>query len=760
MLKTIALLLVTCALAALVVSGQAPPAAPAPPAAQAPPPAPAPAAQPQGTPVAVRLNFAGASLTEVIDMLAKELKLNYVLDASIVKGGSVTINTYGEVRDMDLRQLLETVLRMNNLAMVQVGNLWRIGPAATISHQPVEPMTQSDPSKFSDDEHLVLNLVFLHYMTATEMQKILIPFAGESAQITPYEPANLLIILDNSRNMKRTLELINMFDSDSFAGQRVRAYEVKNGRPSDIKKELDDVFKAYALSTTAKGSGAVQFVALDRVNMILAVAPNPGVFTEVDTWLAKLDIPARVTAGSVDNHLYKLKYQRAEVLGAVVASLYGIPISNPFGNMGGGGLYGGMPGSSSFGGAGMGLGGGGGGGGGLGGGFGGGGGGGAFGGSAFGGSAYGGSQYGGAQQYGGAYNNQYANTQPQTPQANPFNQSAIANAAGAGTATAADQTGTYLGAAGAAPVVLRPRIVPNPFDNTLLIQSTPDQWEQISHLLEQIDVSPRQVLIEAKIYEVDLSGALAAGVEAFLQNKGATNTAGLTQNLLTGSSSAALSLTAGAMVGQARQLLGELNANELVSKVKVLSSPSVIATDSIPAFITVGSSVPTLSSQAVNPGITTSGNSLFTNTISNVSTGTGLNILARVNPSGVVTMVIDQSVTAPQPSSASSSGSTINSPSFSQREVSTQVTVDDGDMIAIGGIINDNKTDIIQGIPFLDRIPYLGFLFGQKNTTSNRTELIVFLTPHVIYDTHHISDATQELKDQMKGLRQIIKQNP
>lgn len=747
-LTPIALLLILCALAAIAVFAQAPPAGQAPAApAQAPPAAPAPAAQSQGTPVAVRLNFAGASLTEVIDMLAKELKLNYALDASIVKGGTVTINTYGEVRDLDLRQLLETVLRMNNLAMVQVGNIWRIVPAATVAHQPIEPVTQSDASKFPDDEHLVLNLVFLHYMTAAEMQKILTPFAGESAQITPYEPANLLIILDNSRNMKRTLELINMFDSDTFAGQRVRAYEVKNGRPTDIKKELDDVFKAYALSTAAKGAGAVQFVALDRVNMILAVAPNPGVFSQVDTWLAKLDIPAKVTAGSVDNHLYKLKYQRAEVLGAVIASLYGIPISNPFGNMGQGGLYGGMTGQSAFGGAGMGLGGGGGGG---------------FGGmnntqlgSAFGGSAFGGSSYGGAQQYGGAYTNQYAAAQPQTPQANPFTQSAAANAAAGTTAAAADQTGTYLGA-GAAPAVVRPRIVPNPFDNTLLIQSTPDQWEQISKLLEQIDVSPRQVLIDAKIYEVDLTGALSAGVEAYLQAKGGTNAGGLTQKLLTGSSNAALSLSAGAMVGQARELFAALSANELVTKVKVLSSPSIIATDSIPAFITVGSSVPTLSSQAINPGVTSGGNSVFTNTVSNVSTGTGLNILARVNPSGVVTMVIDQSVTAPQPNSSSG----IDSPSFSQREVSTQVTVDDGDMIAIGGIINDNHTDTITGIPFLDRLPYLGFLFGQKNTTTSRTELIVFLTPHVIYDTHHISDATEELKEQMKGLKTLIKQNP
>ena len=81
-------------------------------------------------------------------------------------------------------------------------------------------------------------------------------------------------------------------------------------------------------------------------------------------------------------------------------------------------------------------------------------------------------------------------------------------------------------------------------------------------------------------------------------------------------------------------------------------------------------------------------------------------------------------------------------------------------MIAIGGIINDNNTDTHPGnsVPRPDSVP--GFPVRSKNEPHDRTELIVFLTPHVIYDTHRISDATQELKDQMKGLKQIIKHNP
>jgi len=208
-------------------------------------------------------------------------------------------------------------------------------------------------------------------------------------------------------------------------------------------------------------------------------------------------------------------------------------------------------------------------------------------------------------------------------------------------------------------------------------------------------------------------------------------------------------------VGHSRQLLAMLNLSETRTHTKLLSAPSVIATDSIPASITVGDSVPTLSSQAVNPGITTSGNSLFTQTISNTSTGIGLNILARINASGIVTMVIDQNVTAPEANP--SIGTSINSPSFSQRNVSTQVTVQDGDTIAIGGIIDSSVTDAVSGIPYLDRLPYVGFLFGTKSTMTQRKELIIFLTPRVIYDTNQISDASQELKDRMKDLRKLIR---
>src|ERR1035438_3288862 len=236
------------------------------------------ATQPQNAPAtnAPRLTDSGAfimpnaSLTEMIDLLAKRLKINYILDP-LVKG-TVSIFTYGEIKPVDYMPLLETILRVNGDAMVKVGETYRIVPVNRINQLPLSPMVNIDPKTLPDDERMVMNLMFLKYATAAEIQNLVKPFLGEGAFASVYEPANLLLIEDNARSMKRTMELIALFDSDQFAGQRVRLFEVENSRPSDLQHELDQIFKAYALSD--KAAGSVKFIPVDRINTIIAVAPN------------------------------------------------------------------------------------------------------------------------------------------------------------------------------------------------------------------------------------------------------------------------------------------------------------------------------------------------------------------------------------------------------------------------------------------------------------------------------------------------------
>jgi len=89
--------------------------------------------------------------------------------------------------------------------------------------------------------------------------------------------------------------------------------------------------------------------------------------------------------------------------------------------------------------------------------------------------------------------------------------------------------------------------------------------------------------------------------------------------------------------------------------------------------------------------------------------------------------------------------------------VKTQVTVQDGDTISIGGIIQESDGATSSGIPFLHRLPVIGAAFGNKSTSHSRTELIVFLTPHVIYDTNQIAEATEELKAKLKRVGKLMK---
>jgi len=326
----------------------------------------------------------------------------------------------------------------------------------------------------------------------------------------------------------------------------------------------------------------------------------------------------------------------------------------------------------------------------------------------------------------------------------------------AGAAGGAGLTGQYLGNQaypGSNGDARAPRIIPNPFDNTLLIQATRAEYEGIQKLLRDIDVPPRQVLIEAKIYEVTLGGSLSSGVAAYLQSRADAVPKGLTRELTASFSQASLGLTAGALVGQSKQLLAAMSLSEIASNARVISAPSIIATDSVAASINVGTQVPTLSSQALT-GFQSSGSSVFANNVQNRDSGVTLNVMARINQSGIVTLLINQEVSAPI---APDPGAGIQSPSFSKRTVQTQVTVQDGDTVAIAGIINENTGSSSAGIPFLNRLPVVGAAFGSRAYKRDRTELIIFMTPRVIYDMNGISEATDELKGRLRKLNRYIK---
>jgi general secretion pathway protein D len=696
---------------------------------QAPPPA-APAPQaPAGA--GFSLNLTGATLQDVIDILARQLKINYILDPSV--RGTVTINTYGELQAPDVMPLLETILRMNGFTAVQVGNLYRIVPSKEAVRLPIPPL--ADQTKIPEDERMTLNLIPLRYVTAADIAKVISPFLGEGAIMTVLEAGNLLLIQDNARSMRRTMDLLALFDNDTFAKQRVRLFEIKNSQASQLAKELDSIFAAYAFSDK---NSAIRFLPVERISALLVVSPNPNVFDEVKDWIDKLDKP--VTVGGIQNFVYKVQYGWADQLASTLLTLYGVPNYSGWGG-GFGGAYGGM--ETMYGGFPIGQ----------------------YPGGGFGGGAGGRGPggrpgmggYGGMMGGGGFIQVPLA----QAPPPVPGGTTAPAAAAAPG-AAATDRTGTYLGtqfvptnqATGIGGSVVR--IVPDIINNLLIVQATQQEWEVIRKTLGQLDIAPRQVLIDAQIYEVTLTDAFSSGVRAYLRQRGQTAGVGgalATRKLVGGFADGAFGLSIGHLIGETRELVAFLDAQKTYGRTRVVSAPSVIATDNLPASINVGSEIPILTSQGVVPGAQAGGTSLFTNTIANRNTGVILNITARVSASGIVTMLINQEVSSPQ---AAASGG-IQSPSIQKRAVNTQVTVEDGSTIAIGGIMQENDLYTANRLPVLGKIPILGAAFGSTSISKNKVELIILLTPRVIYDENEIKDASEDLKNRLRGLRKMMK---
>ena len=294
------------------------------------------------------------------------------------------------------------------------------------------------------------------------------------------------------------------------------------------------------------------------------------------------------------------------------------------------------------------------------------------------------------------------------------------------------------------------RIVPDPINNFLVIQATAQEYEQIRQTLRELDVVPRQVMIEARVYEVDLTGALSAGVSAFLQQRSDAERKPLAQQLLP----ALVGGSVGTLVGKTRELMFFLQAAEQRTQARVISAPSILASDNMPANLVVGTQIPVLTSQAIVGGAQVGGTNLFTNTVQNVDTGVLLSITPRINSSGLVNLQIQQEVSAPLPPAAGG----IQSPSIQKRSVSTQLVVQDGETIALGGIIQETRTVSKNRIPLLGDIPYLGALFGNTSLSNQRTELIILLTPTVIRDTSEAQSATAELRNKLQGLRKLMEE--
>ncbi|MDE2385449.1 MAG: type II secretion system secretin GspD [Alphaproteobacteria bacterium] len=282
------------------------------------------------------------------------------------------------------------------------------------------------------------------------------------------------------------------------------------------------------------------------------------------------------------------------------------------------------------------------------------------------------------------------------------------------------------------------RVVADDANNALLVYCSDQQFDRIQNVLAQIDSVPNQVLLEAVIAEVSLDDDLKFGVRWFLGNNSSGGG---------GFSDAANGAASPVFPGfsyflKANDIAFSLNALSSVTNVKVLSAPSMVVLDNKKATLQVGDQVPVVTQTA--QGVGAAGAPIVSN-VELKDTGVILNITPRVNDSGVVTLDIEQQVSTVVKTTTSG----IDSPTIRQRKMTTSVVVNNGEALALGGLIQDRENVTKSKVPVLGDVPLLGAAFRNKQDTLSRTELIMFVRPRVIRSMTEARQVTAEFRRQL-----------
>jgi len=323
--------------------------------------------------------------------------------------------------------------------------------------------------------------------------------------------------------------------------------------------------------------------------------------------------------------------------------------------------------------------------------------------------------------------------------------------------------GDGVAAAGAANVI----VVADKDTNTLIIQTSSWFYPTVEAMIRKLDAMPRQVLIEVLIAEITLDDTNQFGIQWALRGQGPVtafgethNLTSSTQNIFPPAGSSGL-VTAGSglsfLVTEANRLTAAINAYANANKVNILSAPHILATNNKEAKIDIGNEVPILKTRTTGTaGGTDNTNNTITNDVEYRSTGVILTVTPHINEGGYVTLDLHQEVSEATKNTLSGT----DSPVIRKRTAKTTMVVKDNQTLVVGGIIQEKRESTRQGIPWLSKIPVLGYLFGSTGIAVTKTELVLLITPRVVDTVEEGDRLTQEVRDRVLTLKKGIDEFP
>jgi general secretion pathway protein D len=670
------------------------------------------------------LNFEAAPVTAVAKaILGDILHVGYTIDPRVQ--GTVTIASGRPVPKNDLVLVLENALHMNNATLASDGaGGYRLIPSADAQSAGGIVGNNNTEAGYG------ISVVPLRYVSAPTIMKLLDSFAIKPGMARVDTARNLILVEGTGPERANAVKAILSFDGDWMRGQSVGIYSLENAAPEEVIRELNGIMET---GSNGLNQGLVTLQRVDRLNAVLVVTKKPNLLKAAAIWIHRLD---RSNNAGASVHVYRLRYADARQIAKVLGDLFStssLGLNSPVNQVAPGSdvtstssgvtstssgvtstssvatsTSNGLPAPTS---------------GGLG--------------------ALGGSGTSGLQL--GNMGNGFGNPQGV-----------------AGAAFGSGNTNIEPGAFGNGNIQEQHAIVTPNFrvaadvnNNSLVIFANRENYRVIEQTLAQLDRPQLQVAIHATIAEVDLNNDLQFGVEYYLQN----NAGSIGLNTLIGAAAAASGGPAtqvlSAVLPGANFLLGSqtnpqivLNALRNITDVKVLSSPSLVVLDNQTATLLVGDQVPVETANASVLAATTATSSTIVNSINYINTGVILRVLPRVNSNGNVVLDVDQEVS----NVANNSTAASLTPTVSQRQIHSALSVASGQTVLLGGLITETQSRGRKGIPVLEELPGgLGNLFSTNDRSTSRTEIIVFIQPQIIRNSIDAARVAEELRTKMRG---------
>jgi general secretion pathway protein D len=256
-------------------------------------------------------NFEGESLHAVVKVILGDLlQQNYTIAPGVQ--GTVTFSTPHGVNPAQAFSLLEMVLGWNNARAVWNGGQWNIVPTDQAIAGNLSPRTGPASSARGYETRAVP----LKYISATEMEKLLKPYARTGAVVQVDNARNLIVVAGTRAELQNYLRTIEIFDVDWLAGMSVGVFPLQSAQAGKIVTDLDKVFGEGGKTPLA---GMFRFMPLEGQNAVLVITPQARYLTEVQSWIERMD-----SSGDMPTlHVYEVKYVKAADLAEQLGNVYG-----------------------------------------------------------------------------------------------------------------------------------------------------------------------------------------------------------------------------------------------------------------------------------------------------------------------------------------------------------------------------------------------------------------------------------------------------